>query len=132
MIKTIAVLCIAAAVVIIGCKNDDSTVAPPTNENHAPYAPNTPSPSDGSTGVNRFVTLSWKGGDPDTGDTTRYDLFWGLNTNTGNVGISNTLNTVLDLGLVASETTIYWRVVAKDNHSLSTDGPVWHFTTELR
>lgn len=133
MIKTIAVLCVIAAAVLVGCKNDESSVAPSTtNENHAPYTPNTPNPSDGATQVPRFVTLSWKGGDPDDGDTTRYDLYWGLNPNTSNVAVTNTRHTVFDLGLVAGNTTLYWRTVAKDNHGLSTDGPVWHFTTETK
>jgi hypothetical protein len=131
MIKTITVLCLVAAAVLVGCQNDESTVAPPTtNQNHSPNTPNTPSPANGATGVNVHVVFSWIGGDPDAGDTTRYDLFYGTNQNTGNLAVSNTLNTVFDFGLVGHNTVIYWRVVAKDNHGLSTDGPVWHFTTE--
>jgi hypothetical protein len=132
MIKAIAIICLVSAAVLVGCKNDDSSVSntTTTSGNHAPYTPNTPSPTDGATGVNRFVTLSWSGGDPDQGDTTRYDVFWGTTESTSSVAVLNSLVTVFDLGLVASNTTIYWRVAAKDNHSMTTNGPVWHFRTE--
>ena len=44
----------------------DAPIAPPANE--APYAPNTPSPMDGASGVSAAAALRWEGGDPDAGD----------------------------------------------------------------
>lgn len=133
MIKTITVLCLAAAAVLVGCQNDESTVVSSnsnTNTNHPPNSPSNPVPADYATGVPRFVTLSWQCSDPNAGDTLRYDVYWGQNENTSSVLVLNTLVTSIDLGLVASHVTIFWRVVAKDNHGAYTNGPVWRFTTE--
>ena len=114
MIKTITVLCLVAAAVLVGCQNDESTVAPTTtNQNNAPNTQNSPSPADGATGVNRHVVFSWSGGDPDAGDTTRYDLFYGSDQNPRNLAVSNTLNTVFDFGLVEPNFVVYWRIRAR-------------------
>jgi TolB protein len=131
MIKKIAVLFVVFTAFLGSCKNDDSSVTPTINTNHPPSTPHSPSPPDSASNVSRFVVLSWQCSDPDEGDTLRYDVFWGTGGTTGNVAVTNTLQTSFDLGLVASQVTIFWRVVAKDNHGLYTDGPVWRFTTQL-
>ncbi len=129
MFKGIILLCLIGVFFAAGCKNDDSSVTPPAVSNHPPAVPNNPVPKDSATNVSRFVTLTWQCSDPDAGDTVRYDVFWGTNGNTGNVGITNSLQTSLDLGLVASQVTLYWRVVAKDNNGAYSNGPIWRFTT---
>ncbi|HVQ00195.1 MAG TPA: NosD domain-containing protein, partial [Candidatus Thermoplasmatota archaeon] len=50
-------------------------LAPPTN--NPPYTPNSAIPSNGATGISINTGLSWTGGDPDSGDTVLYDVFFG-------------------------------------------------------
>jgi hypothetical protein len=131
MYKGIIILFIAAAAFIAGCKNDDSSVTPTTSgSNKAPNVPSNPSPADNATNVGRFVTLLWQCSDPNQGDTLRYDVYAGPSNPPANLIAGAILNQTYDLGLVASQTKIFWKIVAKDNHGAYTDGPVWNFTTE--
>ncbi len=97
--------------------------------NHPPNEPSAPSPIDGETNVNITQKLSWSGGDPDGGDSVTYDVYFG-NTTTPSKVASNQSGATYDPGMLAFSTTYYWRIVAWDNHGASTQGPLWHFTTE--
>jgi len=39
-------------------------------------------------------------------------------------------DTTYDPGTLEYETTYYWQIIATDEYDASTDGPIWHFTTE--
>jgi len=95
-----------------------------------PNAPTNPSPADGATGVSINADLSWTGGDPDPGDTVTYDVYFEANDSTPDNLICNDVATpTCDPGTLAYNTHYYWYVVATDNHSASTTGNTWDFTT---
>lgn len=127
MYKKFAVILLVAIVSLFaGCKSDDGVTTP---ANKAPDAPNTPSPSDGAVNVVHNVTLKWKCSDPD-GDPLKFDVNWGYDTNISNVG--GTDLTTMECTLLVplnGNSTVYWKVVAKDSKGASTSGPLWHFTT---
>jgi hypothetical protein len=99
-----------------------------TRTNHPPKTPSTPDPGNGSTEVLITTDLSWTGGDPDN-DTVKYDLYFGQ-TITPPIKASNLTDTIYNsLGTLLDNTLYYWRIIATDNHSASTSGPLWRFTT---
>jgi hypothetical protein len=93
-----------------------------------PFVPSAPSPTNGSTGVSINADLSWQGGDPDAGDTVTYDVYFGTSSSPSIVS-HNQSSLSYDPGTLAYSTYYYWKIVAWDNHGLSTEGPLWHFTT---
>lgn len=103
----------------------------PGSGNNPPNAPTNPSPADGATGVSINADLSWTGGDPDPGDTVTYDVYFEANDSTpDNLICNNVATPTCDPGTLAYNTPYYWYVVATDNHSASTTGGTWDFTTE--
>jgi hypothetical protein len=104
-----------------------TTTTPP---NQPPYIPSNPSPSDGSTGVSITIDLGWIGGDPDTGDSVVYDVYFGTSSTPPHVVFNQSAESY-DPGTLAYSTLYYWRIVAWDNHGASTTGPLWHFTTTI-
>ncbi len=106
-----------------------------TSEFSSPYdisntPPNTPtntSPADGAAGVSVTTTLGWSGGDPDPGDTVTYDVYLGA-ANPPPLYQSDHPTTTL-APLLNPGVTFYWKIVARDNHGATTEGPVWSFTT---
>lgn len=129
----IIILCIlfsSSTIMYSGCtKGEVETPITPTNINHAPNIPGNPSPADGALNVPRFVSLFWSCTDPDAGDTLRFDIYAGTSNPPVTVVGANILSNSYDLGLAPSSTTLYWKVVAKDNNNAFTEGPVWSFTT---
>jgi hypothetical protein len=105
---------------------DFTTTTPPDNP---PYAPSAPIPSNHAAGVSITATLSWTGGDPDSGDTVLYDIYFGTTTPPPKV-MGNQSGTSYNPGMMNYQTTYHWKIVAWDNHGASTAGPVWDFTTE--
>jgi uncharacterized repeat protein (TIGR02543 family) len=97
--------------------------------NNPPYMPNTPDPANGTTNVSIGADLAWNGGDPDPGDIVHYDVFFG-STSSPSLVSSNQSTTTYDPGILAYDTTYYWRIVSWDDHKASTKGPLWHFTTQ--
>jgi len=93
-----------------------------------PYNPKNPHPEDNAVGVPINTDLSWIGGDPDVGDIVTYDVFFWSELPIQKVA-SNISITSYDLGILADYVTYIWSIVAWDNHSNSTQGPTWHFTT---
>ncbi len=99
-------------------------VAPPA----PPAEPGGPSPADGATGVSLSAQLDWG----DAEGAVSYDVYLGTApglaqmTLQGNTAASNwTLGSTL-----ASGTTYYWRVVAKNASGITTSSLVWSFNTE--
>jgi hypothetical protein len=101
-----------------------------TKPNNPPYPPDNPVPANGATDVNINTSLSWNGGDPDTGDTVTYDIYFGTTSPPPKL-ISNHSGNSYQPTLLQENTTYYWKIVAWDNHGASTPGVIWRFTTEI-
>jgi hypothetical protein len=98
--------------------------------NQPPDQPYSPEPSTDSIEVALDQDLSWTGGDPDSGDTVTYDVYFEAGDITPDQLLcDDTILTTCDPGTLEAGTTYYWQVTAFDNHGLSTDGVVWNFTT---
>jgi hypothetical protein len=96
-----------------------------------PNIPNTPSP------VNHFgnspITqqLGWLGGDPDPGDIVTYDVYFDIvNPPVTKVATDNP-TTTYNPGTLGYGITYFWKIVARDFGGLTTNGPVWDFTTHM-
>ena len=100
-----------------------------TTRNEQPNLPNTPIPVNGSIGQPISVDLSWSCSDNNASDTLQYDIYFGKTSNPPVVKVNNSSTTYLITGLDYDE-TYYWRILAKDNHSATTLGPVWAFTVK--
>ena len=100
--------------------------------NNPPNAPSNPLPSNGAANQSINVDLSWIGGDPDAGDTVKYDVYFGTANPPTTLVLTNQSATTYDPGTLSNNTTYYWKIVAKDNHGVSVSGPVWSFATEAQ
>jgi hypothetical protein len=98
--------------------------------NSPPNEPSNPMPANGSINVAITENLSWTGGDPDN-DTVTYDVYFGTTSPPALVN-TNQSTTLYDPGTMNYSTQYYWRIIAWDNHSNSTSGPQWEFTTESK
>ena len=96
--------------------------------NRPPNIPSNPNPANNATGINIYINLSWIGGDPDIGDTVKYDVYFGSISPLQKIA-SNISSTTINLGILNNSLTYFWNIVSWDNHNLSTDGPVWYFLT---
>jgi len=104
-----------------------STAAP---SNQPPDAPSNPSPVHQAIDQSASVILSWNCSDPDANDRLTYDVY---------LGTANPPTTVVSAGqdslsydppqALTASTTFYWKIIAKDNHGLTTSGGVWQFST---
>jgi len=97
-------------------------------QNRPPAAPSSPSPANGSTGIDPTSLLSWTGGDPD-GDSVTYDVYLG-NTSTPGKVAGNITTASYSPSTLFFQQTYYWRIVAWDEHGSRTPGPLWQFTTD--
>jgi len=117
-------------ILVSSCSKDSDTITTtPTNGNRNPNMPSNPHPTNGQVNVSGFVTVTFTGGDPDGSDTVRYDVKAGTSSPPSTLVASNTLNAAADIGVGATNTLIYWQVVAKDNHGGVTTGPIWNYKT---
>jgi outer membrane protein assembly factor BamB/outer membrane lipoprotein-sorting protein len=99
--------------------------------NTPPNIPSNPVPSNGATNVGVTDDLSWIGGDPDPGDTVTYDVYFEADDPTPDILVSNNQSiTTYDPGAMNGNTQYYWQIISWDNHGISTNGPLWNFTTE--
>ena len=97
--------------------------------NDPPNLPSNPSPKNGTTGVDIEVVLSWDCSDPD-GDDIVYDIYFEADDETPDILIADDITeTTFDPGILDYGTIYYWQIVAIDEHSASTQGPIWNFTT---
>lgn len=123
---------ILTAFIIQACTNEDvgNDVTGTQGGNFLnPNVPYNPTPCDSCTNIDKDILLSWKGGDPNEFDSVKYDVYFGTSSFPNVLVSYNLLDSSYDVGLGAANTTYYWRIVAKDNRGLFTDGPVWQFTT---
>jgi len=109
----------------------DFTTESPDNP---PFTPSSPSPLNHATNISINADISWTGGDADLGDTVTYDIYLGTSwpapfrTTIGSYAATQSPITH-DPGPLMPGTTYYWRIVARDNHGVTTEGSVWDFTT---
>ena len=105
-----------------------------TATNRPPNRPNSPSPDSGAIGVPRLATLSWKGGDPDSGDVARYDIYFGIAPGSLQMVDSLLVGTSYATESLAYDSNYYWKIVSRDNSGARDTGSVWRFRTasELR
>ncbi len=97
--------------------------------NRAPHIPSEPMPADGATGQAVSLTLSWTGGDPD-GDAVTYNVYLDAGDDTPETLVCGQVPTpTCDPGTLLAGMQYYWQVVAADEYSATTTGPVWDFTT---
>jgi len=108
--------------------------------NHPPEIPAAISPVDGALNQSLYTTLSWQGGDLDIGDgdLVTYDVYFSANESLVDVEdisvltCSNMEICYCDPGTntLESDTTYYWKVIAKDSYGKMSPSSVWSFTTE--
>ncbi|MBF0430810.1 MAG: hypothetical protein HQK83_05995 [Fibrobacteria bacterium] len=110
---------------------NDTTLGPVwefTTTNSAPISPHTPAPQAGAVDQQTSLTLSWSGGDPDTGDAVTYDVYLDLVSPPVERIVEGTSSLTKQVSGLDSGKTYYWKVVAKDGTEI-TSGPVWAFST---
>jgi len=90
-----------------------------------------PSPEDKTPGVGLTPMLSWKSyGDPDR-DLLTFDVFLESWDDTPDVLVSNgqAAASFVPSSPLEANSVYYWQIVARDEHGLTTSGPVWRFST---
>jgi uncharacterized protein (TIGR02145 family) len=97
--------------------------------NNPPAEPSDPYPTNGATGVETNINLSWVCSDPD-GDNLTYNIYFGTTEIPPLVIINNT-DTTWNPGLLNLNTIYYWKIVAYDIYGDSTQGVVWNFITKI-
>jgi hypothetical protein len=94
--------------------------------NKPPYKPSNPSPADGSGGASVGMDLSWTGGDPNGGDTVKYNVYLGTSASSMRLIFQNISDPYI-IGTFDIYKTYYWKVVARDEFGLTTEGDIWSF-----
>ncbi len=120
---------------IVAWDNYNASTDGPINEfitapNHAPNTPSSPHPTDEAQNRPISIDLGWTGGDPDTGDTAVYDVYFGTSNPPAKI-ISSQSGTTYDPGTLEYNTTYFWEIVSWDAQDASTQGPIWSFTTTV-
>ena len=108
----------------------DETAGYRVGYNQPPNTPSNPSPSNGAINVKLTPTLSWQCSDPDWFDDLYYDVYFEKDDDTPDVLVSHDqTSTSYTTSTLELESTYYWQIVVRDEHGLTVEGPVWHFTT---
>ena len=117
---------------IVARDNHNAETAGPTwsftTANEAPAIPTKIFPNQSSGIAYGNVYLCWQGSDPDIGDSLTYDIYFG-ETSDPPLVLSDSSDTVHNLGALNPSSLYYWKIVAKDSHGGITAGPVWSFET---
>jgi len=95
--------------------------------NNPPNQPSSPDPENGATGQPISLSIGWYCTDPD-GDPLTFDVYFGTNNNPPLIS-ANQSNWTYNPGILNTNTTYYWKIVAKDNNGNSTTGNIWNFAT---
>ena len=90
-----------------GLKSVGDTWIFTTEENLPPNTPSEPDPSDGADDVSIEKILKWTGGDPNSGDTVTYDVYFGKSSPPQLVE-KNLFQTGYDPGTMDFNTKYYW------------------------
>jgi len=93
-----------------------------------PDAPSSPQPSHMASYISTDTSLSWECADPDAGDVLEYDIYVATDPALLSVVDSRSAPTY-DPGSLDYGRVYYWRVVARDNHGVESESPVWRFNT---
>jgi len=101
---------------------------PATSPNNPPNVPSNPYPSNGDDAVPTEVILTWSGGDVD-GDLDYYKVYFEKGDSTPDVFVGTIDTEIWGPLFLDRSSTYYWKIVAYDTSGLSTEGPVWHFST---
>lgn len=107
--------------------NPDLGMETVPGENLPPNEPSNPNPWNGQTGVDADADLSWTCSDPN-GDPLTYDVYFDTVNPPVNIVSSGQSGTTYDPGTMTAGETYYWKIVAEDDESASTEGPIWSFT----
>lgn len=87
-----------------------------------PATPNSPSPTDFSSGISINPTLTWS-----SSGATTYDVYFSTSTNPGLV-VSGQSSASYAPGPLANSTTYYWKIVSHNTGGAAT-GSIWRFST---
>lgn len=94
--------------------------------NVAPFTAQLVSPTVGNSVSGTDVDLKWTGADSNTGDTLKYDVFFGEDadpqTKVGDLITANSLNVTIESGK-----TYYWKVNTVDDSEAKSIGQIWSF-----
>jgi uncharacterized protein (TIGR02145 family) len=97
--------------------------------NQPPEPPSSPNPEDGAENQSIESDLSWTCTDPE-GDPLTYDIYFGTDDVPPQVATGQTETTYV-LETLEYNTEYFWKIVAHDDHSNTTEGSVWSFITEI-
>ena len=103
----------------------DETVMARIVPNNPPNPPSNPSPPNGAVNVDINTDLTWSCSDPD-GGFLKYDVYYGSTSPPPQV-VWNQSGKIYDPGTMDYNITYYWKIIAWDNHDVSTSGPIWSF-----
>ena len=95
--------------------------------NLPPFQPASPIPQDNTHNHSANTILSWTCTDPEN-DPLNYDIYFGKNYFPVLVASGQTA-TSYNPGILENNTLYSWMIVAHDNHSNTTEGLYWSFTT---
>ena len=113
-----------------GASTSGSTWDFTTRDNNPPNSPSNPNPEDEETEVPIDICLGWTSEDPE-GDDVTYDVYFGkCGEDLLIVSNNQSQKTYCPDENLEFETCYMWKIVAWDEYSYSTVGPIWSFTTE--
>ncbi|MBN1339739.1 MAG: hypothetical protein JXA03_10475 [Bacteroidales bacterium] len=95
--------------------------------NQPPNPPSDPTPPDNATNLPLSTQLSWTCTDPEN-DPLTYDVCFGTTNPPPSIATGQSATTC-DPGILDNGATYYWKIVAHDDHSHTTEGAVWSFST---
>lgn len=94
--------------------------------NVAPFTAELTSPAMDSSVSGTTVSLKWKGADSNTGDTLKYDVYFGEDADPKTKDASLITTNTHDVTVVSGK-TYYWKVNTVDNSGAKSIGQIWSF-----
>ncbi|MBI9038864.1 MAG: hypothetical protein JEY97_12075 [Bacteroidales bacterium] len=111
---------------LVKMNSDAELIYPAINQ--APEPPSSPNPEDGAINQSTEADISWICSDPE-GDPLTYDIYFGTEAIPPLIASGQT-ETTYDPGTLDYNTEYFWKIIAHDDHSNTSEGNVWSFTTE--
>lgn len=96
-------------------------------QNSPPDMPSNPTPNNGAVNINIDTTLAWNCIDADEHDLI-FNIYFGIASDPPLVATGLSVNS-WNPGLLSTNTTFYWKIVAYDFPGDSTVGNIWSFST---